>query len=113
VRLLLDAAIHIETYVPVDISAQMLVQEAALLATRLSGPYGVAGAADLPAVPIAKAHCRHGTRRVLSRLDNRQFRAASGEGISAKCRQNIGTWLDFGGRRRLVKDAHISQRGLR
>ena len=86
-RILLDAAPAIVAYVPVDISSQMLAQEAAELAPRLSTPYGAAGRRRFhPVVPPAAGSCRTGPGRILSRLDHRQFRAARCGGVPAPCR---------------------------
>jgi len=100
VRLLLDLP-----HPPSDLcagrhfGAKLLVQGGGTPANKIIRALRVAVAADFNRRSIAKAHCRHGNAPGSFQARQSQFEQHSGEGISAKCRQNIGTWLDFGGRR--------------
>ncbi len=89
-RILLSVAPVLAAYVPVDISAEMLEQEAAAL--QLDFPrlniHPVAAdfthSFDLP----EEARSRAGTRRLFPRLDHRQFRAARSRRFPAQCSKN-------------------------
>ncbi len=77
VRILLAAAPTIAAYVPVDISSEMLVQEAGGFAPRLSATCGSAGRGRFHAtVLVAGGGRRHGTCRLLPGIDDWKFRAA-------------------------------------
>ena len=107
--MLLDAAPAIAAYVPVDISAEMLLQEAAELAARLSAPDRAAGRGRLhQAVPAAARDRGAAARRLLPGLDHRQFRAARGRGVPAATPPSMlgaGATLIIGVD--LVKDAGV------
>ena len=79
VRILLAAAPTIAAYVPVDISAEMLAQEADELRRDYPQLAVLPVEADFTqAVRAAGGGRRHGAGRLLPGLDHRQFRAARG-----------------------------------
>jgi uncharacterized SAM-dependent methyltransferase len=87
-RILLAAASTIAAYVPVDISSQMLVQEAQELRRDHPRLAVLPVEADFTkpfALPAAAAGMAH------TRIDHRQFRAARSQRVPAPRRANAGT----------------------
>ena len=86
-RILLAAAPQVAAYVPVDISIRYAHRPRRRASPRLPAAPGIAGRGRFhAAVPPAGGGRRHGTHRLLSGLDHRQFRAAPGLLVPAPCR---------------------------
>ena len=104
---------QVAAYVPVDISGEMLEQEASAAAPRSSRPCGAAVRGRFhPAVRAAGGDRRHAACRLLPGLDHRQFRAARGGRVPAQCRRSARPGRGADHRRRSGEGSRRAQRRL-
>ena len=112
-RILLDAAPQVAAYVPVDISAEFLAQEAAAVRRDLPQVAVLPVAADFTRdFDLPAQTAQSPARRLLPRLHDRQFRAAGRGGIPPSGRTHSGCGRDHDRRRRPHQGRGGAQRGL-